>query len=239
MEKMTTYGPGLRFLIADDHEVFAEAFRSYLESRYSVVGIVTDGRKLVEEAIRLKPDVSIVDIGMPLLNGLEAARRIRESSPGMKFVFLTMQNDPNLAAAALQLGPIAFVLKHSGGEEVLKAIDHVLHGQPYLTPTLRSEDWVEAKARARQYSKELTPRQRDVVQLYAEGRPIKEIAGLLDLSEKTIEAHKHHIMEAFGLQSNAGLVLFALKHGLISVNPESTNACQERALTKRRTLSAQ
>jgi DNA-binding NarL/FixJ family response regulator len=219
MEKMTTHGPSLRFLIADDHAIFAEAFRSYLELHYPVVGIVTDGRKLVEEAIRLKPDVSIVDIGMPLLNGLEAARRIRESSPRMKFVFLTMQNDPNLAAAALQLGTVAFVLKHSGGAEVLKAIDHVLRGQSYLTPALRSEDWVETKARARQYSKELTPRQRDVLQLFAEGRSMKEIAALLELSGKTVEFHKHHIMNSFGVRTNAGLVLFALRQGLISVDP--------------------
>jgi DNA-binding NarL/FixJ family response regulator len=212
-----------RFLIADDHVIFAEAFRGFLELHYPVVGIVTDGRKLLEEAIRLKPDVLIVDIGMPLLNGLEAARRIHETCPGIKFVFLTMQDNPNLAAAAMQVGTSAFVLKHSGGAEVLAAIEHVLRGKSYLTPKLRSEDWVEANARARQFAKELTPRQRDVLQLFAEGRPMKEIAAVLDLSEKTIEFHKRHIMESFGLQSNAGLVLFALRHGLISMNPESAH----------------
>jgi len=210
-----------RFLIADDHAIFAETFRGFLELHYPVVEIVADGRKLVEEALRLKPDVLIVDIGMPLLNGLEAARRIHESFPQIKFVFLTMQDNPNLAAAALQLGPVAFVLKHSGVSEVLEAIDHVLRGRSYVTPKLRSEDWVEAKARARQFSKELTPRQREVLQLFAEGHSMKEIAAVLDLSEKTIEFHKHHIMESFGVRSNAGLVLFALRHGLISINPES------------------
>jgi DNA-binding NarL/FixJ family response regulator len=109
-------------------------------------------------------------------------------------------------------------LKQSAGSELLKAIDHVLSGKDYVTPKLRPEDWVAVKARARQYAKELTPRQRDIVQLCAEGRPVKEIAGHLNLSEKTIEFHKHHIMESFNLKSNADMVLFALKQGLISMD---------------------
>jgi len=209
-----------RFLIADDHAIFAEAPCALLEEKYAVLGTVTDGRAMVAEAARLKPDVIVVDVGMPLLNGLDAARKVREDTPGVKFVFLTMRDDANLAAAALELGAIACVLKHSGKQELLQAIDHVLHGRSYLTPKLRAEDWVAAKSRARQFSKELTPRQREVVQLFAEGRPIKEIARRLGLSEKTVEFHKHHIMELFNLKSNAELVLFALKHGLISVNPE-------------------
>lgn len=211
-----------RFLIADDHAIFAEALRGVLEEKYSVLGIVADGRSMVAEAARLKPDLIVVDVGMPLLNGLDAARRIREQMPQIKFVFLTMQDDPNLAAAALELGEIAFVLKHSGKKELFQAIDEVLHGKSYLTPRLRAEDWVAEKARARQFSKELTPRQREVVQLFAEGRPIKEIAWHLGLSEKTVEFHKHHIMESFNLRSNAELVLFALKQGLISIDPEAS-----------------
>jgi DNA-binding NarL/FixJ family response regulator len=212
----------VRFLIADDHAIFAETLRVYLvDHTYTVVGVVQDGRALLQEAIRLKPDIVIVDVGMPLLNGLDAARRIKERAHGIKFIFLTMQDDPNLAAAALELGPVAFVLKHSTGSELLKAIDHVTRGQAYLTPKLRAEDWVQAKARARQFSMELTSRQRDVVQLFAEGRSMKQIASLLDLSQKTVEFHKHHIMESFNLHSNADLVLFALKHGLISVSPEA------------------
>jgi len=208
------------FLIADDHTIFAEALRAYLEKTYPVVGVVPDGRAMIEEAIALRPDVVIVDVGMPRLNGLDAAKRIKEQAPEVKFIFLTMQDDPNLAAAALELGPVAFVLKHSAGPELLKAIDQVLQGKSYVTPKLRAEDWVASKARAKQYSKDMTARQRDVVQLFAEGRSMKEIAGLLDLSEKTVEFHKHHIMESFHLRSNADLVLFALRHGLISINPE-------------------
>jgi DNA-binding NarL/FixJ family response regulator len=207
-----------QFLIADDHAIFAEALRIYLEKTYPVVGVVLDGRAMVDVAVRLKPNVIIVDVGMPLLNGLDAARRVREQVPNVRFIFLTMQDDPNLAAAALELGTIAFVLKHSAGLELLKAIEHVLRGQSYLTPKLRALDWVQNKARAKQFSTELTSRQKDVVQMLAEGRPMKEIAGLLNLSEKTVEFHKHHIMEAFNLKSNADLVLFAVRRRLISVN---------------------
>ncbi len=223
MRKERSDGSRPRFLIADDHAIFAEALCALLEEKYSVLGIVTDGRAMVAEAARLKPDVIIVDVGMPLLNGLDAARRVREDAPGTRFVFLTMQDDPNLAAAAMELGAIAFVLKHSGKQELLQAIDRVLDGKSYITPKLRAEDWVATKARARQFAKELTPRQREVVQLFAEGRPIKEIAWRLGLSEKTVEFHKHHIMESFNLKSNAELVLFALKHGLISLNAEAAS----------------
>jgi DNA-binding NarL/FixJ family response regulator len=184
------------------------------------IGAVADGRALLREAVRLRPDVIIVDFAMPLLNGLDAARRIRELVPNAKFVFLTMHDDANLAAAALELGRVAFVLKRSGGQELVKAIEETLHGRSYLTPKLRAQEWVAAKARARQFSKELTQRQRDFVQLFAEGRPMKEIAAVLNLSEKTVEFHKHHIMVTFNLKSNADLVLFALKHGLTAVDPE-------------------
>jgi DNA-binding NarL/FixJ family response regulator len=210
--------PAPRLLIADDHAIFAETLRDYLQKNFSVVGLVGDGRALVDEALRLRPDVVIVDVGMPLLNGMDAARRIKEQLPNMKFVFLTMLNDPNLAAAAVRLGTVAFVLKHSGGPELGKAIAHVLQGKPYLTPRLRADDWVSAEARARQYSQELTQRQREVVQLFAEGRSMKEISAILNLSPRTVEFHKHRIMESFNLKSNAQLVLFALEQGLIHAN---------------------
>jgi DNA-binding NarL/FixJ family response regulator len=181
--------------------------------------MVMNGRAMVAEAMRLRPDVIVVDVGMPLLNGLDAARRIKGQAPKIKFIFLTMHDDSNLAAAALELGPIGFVLKHLTGQELLKAVDHVLHGKPYLTPKLRAEDWVATKVRARQFTKEMTPRQREIVQLHAEGRPLKEIADILNISEKTVEFHKHHIQESFNLRSNAALVLFALERGLIAINP--------------------
>jgi DNA-binding NarL/FixJ family response regulator len=204
-----------RLLLADDHAIFAETLRVFLEKSYSVQGVVSDGRAMVEEAIRLRPDLIVVDIGMPVLNGLDAARQLKGQVPNMRFVFLTMHDDPDLAAAALDLGPVGFVLKHSGGQELLKAIEHVLHGHAYLTPKLEAEEWVATKAKARQSSNELTSRQREIVQLYGEGRTTKQIAGLLNISEKTVEYHKHNVMESFNLNSNASLVVFALKRGLI------------------------
>jgi DNA-binding NarL/FixJ family response regulator len=208
-----------RFLIADDHAMFAETLRVYLEKTYTVIGIVKDGRTLVSEATRLWPDAIVADVGMPILNGLDAAKKIKEQAPNVKFIFLTMRDDPNLAAAALELGSVGFVLKHSTGQELLTAIDHVLHGKPYLTAKLRADDWAATKAKAKQYSKAMTPRQREVLQMIAEGRPVKEVAGLLDLSEKTVEFHKQHIRESFNLKNNADFVLFALKHGLIALKP--------------------
>ena len=219
MQSVSSRSTGPRFLIADDHAMFAETLRVYLEKTFTVVGVVLDGRAMVAEAMRLRPDVIVVDVGMPLLNGLDAAREIKEQVRNIKFIFLTMRDDPNLAAAAFELGAIGFVLKHSAGLELLKAIDQVLHGKPYLTPKLRAEDWVATKDRARQYSKEMTPRQKEVVQLLGEGRPDKEIADILALSEKTVEFHKHQIRELFNLHSTADIVLFALKQGLISMNP--------------------
>ena len=211
-----------RILIADDHTMFAETLRGYLEKAFTVIATVADGRTMLQEAIRLRPDVVVADVSMPLLNGLDAARRIGEQAPKVKFVFLTMHHDANLAAAVLlEFGKVGFVLKTSGGPELLEAIDEVVHGRSYLTPKLRAEDWVAAKAKARQFSKELTERQRDFLQLFAEGRPMKEIAAALNLSEKTVEFHKHQIMQVFNLKNNADLVLFALKRGLIFVTSET------------------
>jgi DNA-binding NarL/FixJ family response regulator len=203
-------------LIADDHNIVAEGLRSVLEKSCEVIGIVQDGRQLLVEAPKLKPDVIVLDIGMPLLNGLDAAEQLRPLLPGVKLVFLTMKDDPNLAAAALGLGAVGYVLKHSAASELLKAVTEVLQGKSYVTPKLRAENWAVQGARARQFAKELTPRQKEVLQLLAEGRPMKEIADILKVSEKTVMFHKYHIMESFNLKSNAELVLFALKNHLIS-----------------------
>jgi len=217
-----------RLLIADDHAIFAEALRVFLERTYPVVAVAADGRALIEAALRFRPEVIVVDVGMPVLNGLDAARKIKEDAPNAKFIFLTMQADPNLAAAALELGLIGFVLKHAAGSELLKAIDSVLHGKVYLSSQVRAADWVATRACARQFSKELSSRQREIVQLYAEGQSIKEIASVLNLSEKTVEFHKHHIMEALHLKSNAALILYALKHGLVFADPEPSCAFLSR-----------
>ena len=209
-----------RVLLADDHaDRRREAYTMLLEwTAAEVIGIVGDGPVscLLTEAPRLKPDVIVLDVGMPLLNGFSAAEQLKESLPHTKFVFLTMQEDANLAAAVLKLGAVGFVLKRAAASELLTAVFQVLEGKAYITPNLRAETPFEREARARQYSKELTPRQLEVLQLLAEGRPIKETAGILNISEKTVMFHKYRIMEDFNLKNNADLVLFALKHHVIS-----------------------
>jgi DNA-binding NarL/FixJ family response regulator len=203
-------------LLADDHAMFAEALRRMLEPVYTVVGVVTDGRALMTETRRLKPDMIVADVGMPLLNGLDAASRIREFLPQVKLVFLTMQDNPNLAAAALRLGAVGYVLKHSAASELIKAISEVLRGKPYITSKLRPSDWAVAEERAKHFDKSLTPRQREVLQLLAEGKPMKEVAGILQMSIKTVMFHKYQIMSNYHIKSNAELVKFALKNSLIS-----------------------
>jgi DNA-binding NarL/FixJ family response regulator len=207
--------PRPRIFFADDHAMVVQGLCALLETNYDILGVVADGRALVAEAPKLHPDVVVVDVGMPFLNGLDAVERLIALLPDTKFVFLTMQDDPNLAAAALRLGAVGYVLKHSAASELRTAITAVLEGKSYVTPKLRPENWAVRDARAQQYSKELTPRQRDVLQLLAEGRPMKEIAGILEVSEKTIMFHKYHIMHEFNLKNNAEIVLFALKQRLI------------------------
>jgi DNA-binding NarL/FixJ family response regulator len=206
-----------RILLADDHAMVTESLRSLLEEKgHDVVGVVADGRALMSAAPELNPDVVILDIGMPLMNGLDAAERLKQLLPKVKIVFLTMKDDPNLAAAALSLGPVGYVLKHSAASELLIAITEVLCGKSFVTPRLKPENWAVREARAQQFSKDLTPRQREVLQLLAEGRPMKEVSGILNVSEKTVMFHKYHIMRSFNLKSNADLVLLAIREKLIS-----------------------
>jgi DNA-binding NarL/FixJ family response regulator len=205
-----------RVLIADDHSIVADGLRSLIEKEYEVVGIVQDGRELLVAAPRCEPDVIVLDISMPLLNGLDAAERLSKLLPNAKLVFLTMKDDPNLAAAALKMGAVGYVLKNDATTELLKAISEVLHGKQYVTRRLRPENWAVRETRAKNVSKELTPRQQEVLQLIAEGRSMKEIAVILSVSEKTVEFHKYHIMETFNLKNNAEMVLFAVKRKVIS-----------------------
>ncbi|HEX3470380.1 MAG TPA: response regulator transcription factor [Silvibacterium sp.] len=216
MPESSLYTMRPRVMVADDHRIVAEGLRSLLEKNYDVIGVVHDGRQLLAEAYRLKPDVIVLDIAMPLLNGLDAGARLKSSLPTAKLVFLTMKDDANLAAAALSLGAVGYVLKHTAASELVKAVSEVLQGRSYVTEKLRAENWAVREARARQFSKDLTPRQLEVLQLLAEGRPMKEIADILKVSEKTVMFHKYHIMKVFNLKNNAELVLFALNRHLIS-----------------------
>jgi DNA-binding NarL/FixJ family response regulator len=205
-----------RILIADDHSIVAEGIRALLAQNFDVIAVVRDGRQLLTEAPQVQPDVIVLDVAMPLLNGLDAATRLRTLLPNTKLVFLTMHDDPNLAAAALEAGASAYVLKHAAFSELELAVSAALQGKTYVTSKLRAGDWASLKDRARQFSRDLTPRQQDVLQLLAEGRPMKEVAGILNISEKTVMFHKYHIMKSFNLKNNAELVLFAVKHHLIS-----------------------
>jgi DNA-binding NarL/FixJ family response regulator len=216
MPESSLYTTRPRVMVADDHRIVAEGLRSLLEKNYDVIGVVHDGRQLLAEASRLKPDVIVLDIAMPLLNGLDAGARLKSSLPTAKLVFLTMKDDANLAAAALSLGAVGYVLKHTAASELVKAVSKVLQGRSYVTEKLRAENWAVREARARQFSKDLTPRQQEVLQLLAEGRPMKEVADILKVSEKTVMFHKYHIMKVFNLKNNAELVLFALNRHLIS-----------------------
>ncbi|MFZ0517800.1 MAG: response regulator transcription factor [Acidobacteriaceae bacterium] len=205
----------IRILLADDHAMVVEGLRALLENSYEIVGVAADGRAMLEVACKLHPDVIVVDVSMPSLNGLDAAERLKTLLPDVKLVFLTMQDNSNLAAAALRLGAVGYVLKHSAASELMTAISAVLEGKSYVTPKLRPENWAVREARAQQYSKELTARQREVLQLLAEGRGMKEIAAILEVSNRTIMYHKYHIMQEFNLKNNADIVLFAIKQHLI------------------------
>lgn len=202
-------------LLADDHSVTAEALRVLLSEKFEVLGLALDGRVLIAQANKFKPDLVVTDMRMPLLNGLDAAEQIRQSWPQTRFVFLTMIDNPNIAAAALRFAPVGFVLKHSAVSELMTAINEVLRGRSFVTPRLRPENWTVQQGRSRQFSRDLTPRQRDVLQLLAEGHQMKAIAEILELSEKTVQFHKYQIMKSWNIQNNAELVLFAAKNGLV------------------------
>ena len=220
MDSVTSSQTRSRLVLADDHVLFADALRVFLEKSYEVVGVLTDGRSLVTEAARLRPDLLVIDVSLPLLNGIDAARRIREQNSQAKLLFLTMHQDEFLAAAAVvEFGPFGFVLKHEAGLELLTAMDAVLSGRAYVSRKLRATDGIELAFRANQYESGLTHRQRDIVQLLAEGKAMKEVAHLLGISEKTVEFHKRNVMDTFGLKTTPDLVLFALKNRLIWAEP--------------------
>lgn len=210
-----------RVLLADDHKFLAEACLKLLEPHFDVVGIATNGRELLECAPRLKPDVVVLDIGMPLMNGLEAARELKRMRPGIKLIFLTSHEDPDLAAEAIRIGAAGYLLKTSAASELVKAIGDALKGRMYATPAVMRA--VEAlfirDPELKHVSKDLTPRQREVLQLLAEGRPMKEIAYILKLSSRTVAFHKYRMMEQLGLKSSAELIQFAVQHHFVVPKP--------------------
>jgi DNA-binding NarL/FixJ family response regulator len=209
-----------RVLLADDHFLVAEALRSLLSPEFDLVGVVEDGRALVEAAGKLRPDVIVADITMPQLNGIDALVQLRQNGNPVPVVFLTMHRDVSFARRALEAGALGFVLKHSASVELVAAVRAALEGRTYLTPQLAGEI-IEAMRKGPEQTVDpvasLTPRQREVLQLLAEGRSAKEIATSLAISARTVEFHKYQMMETLGLHTNAELIHFALKHGLVEL----------------------
>jgi DNA-binding NarL/FixJ family response regulator len=207
-----------RVLIADDHTFVAEACVNLLEPEFEVVGIVADGQALLEKAPDLKPDIIVLDVGMPLLNGLEAGRRIKNMVRTVKIVYLTMNNDLGIAAEAFRLGASGYLLKTSAAAELANAIREVLKGRLYVSPLITKDvDTFFLEIRVSHMGQEkLTNRQREVLQLLAEGRSMKEVAYILKLTPRTVAFHKYKIMELLRLKTNADLVQYAIREHVIS-----------------------
>ena len=202
-----------RVLLADDHAIVVDGLHSLLKDRYELVGAVGDGQSLIDAAVEHKPDVIVADIGMPVLTGLEAWRRLSASGTDARIIFLTMHADPQLAAEAFRAGASGYLLKHSAGEELIAAIDEVRQGRAYLTPMITRE-LISTLAAPRGVPK-LTQRQTEVLRLLAAGMRMKEIAATLELSVRTIETHKYEMMQTLGVRSTAELIKFALRNDLL------------------------
>jgi DNA-binding NarL/FixJ family response regulator len=211
----------IRVLLADDHKIVLDGLRSLLEPEFELVGMVEDGRALVSAVQQLHPDVIVVDISMPLLNGIEAVRQIKKLDKQVKVVFLTMHPDVTYAIRALEAGASGYVLKHSASSELLTAIHEAIKGRTYLTPMIAGELVQAYKGGTYQQAEEaqqLTQRQREVLQLLVEGNSAKEVANLLNISPRTVEFHKYSLMSKLKLKSVSALIQYAIKHGFASVD---------------------
>jgi DNA-binding NarL/FixJ family response regulator len=206
-----------RILLADDHTLIVEAFKKLLEPEFEIVGTVPDGRKLLQVAPALRPDVVLLDLGMPMLNGFDAGRQLKKLLPNVKLIVLTVNEDYDLAVEALGEWASGYLLKNSASSELVKAIWEVLRGKQYVTPQFakrRLEEFVRDPRPNR--IRHLTARQREVLQLLGEGRSMKEAAFELQVATRTIAFHKYRIMEEHGLKTNSDLVIFAIKQNVLS-----------------------
>jgi DNA-binding NarL/FixJ family response regulator len=207
-----------RILLADDHKLMAEALQHLLETDFDVVATVSDGRALIKAAGELKPELVVVDIGMPLLNGLDAADQLKALQPDIKVVFLTQNREPRYAVEAFRRKASGYLLKDSAASELTTAIREALQGRSYVSPLIAegmlnhalNQEPGDAGLR------ELSAREREVLQLLAEGKSMKEVASVLDISPRTVEFHKYRVMELLGVKTNAELVQYAIRHGLIA-----------------------
>jgi len=207
-----------RILLADDHKIVTEGLKGLLEPEFELVGIVEDGRALLAAAEKLRPDVIVADISMPLLNGIDSVRQIKKANSEIKVVFLTMHPDVTYAVSAFEAGASGYVLKHSAPTELVTAIRSALNGKTFVTPLLAGEFMQHTKERTSQRDEttRLTERQREILQLLAEGKSAKEIATVLTISSRTVEFHKYRIMKDLGLKTAAELVHYAVRHGIIT-----------------------
>ncbi len=206
-----------RILLADDHTIVLEAFKALLQPDHDVVGAVSDGRAFLKAAAKFKPDIGILDVTMPLLNGLDAARQLKKSMPYIKLIFLTMYQDPRLAAEAFRIGASGFLLKTSAGPELLKAVKEVGRGMSYVTPLIKGDlgEVLRRNPKNTLPAPQMTSRQREVLQLLAEGHSMKDAALILKIAPRTIAFHKYRMMEKFQLGSNAELIQFALEQSVV------------------------
>jgi DNA-binding NarL/FixJ family response regulator len=209
-----------RVLLADDHKIVLDGLKSLLEPEFELAGTVGDGRALVSAVEQLHPDVIVVDISMPLLNGIEAVRQIKKLDKQVKVVFLTMHPDVTYAIRAFEAGASGYVLKHSAASELLTAIHEAIKGRTYVTPMIAGELVQAYKGgtyRQTEEAQQLTQRQREILQLLVEGNSAKEIANLLNISPRTVEFHKYNMMSKLELKSLSALIQYAIKHGFASV----------------------
>ena len=210
--------PKNRLLIADDHQLVAEACKNLLQPEFEIVGIVNDGRALLKAARELKPDVFLIDIAMPLLNGLDAGEQIKHDFPEAKIVFLTMHMDPAVAAEAFRRGASGYLPKNSSASELLTAMHEVLKGKSYLSPLITKDtvDFLLRSGKALADQPRITKRQTEVLQLLAEGLSVKEIAYALQIRPGTVSFHKYRIMAALGIKTNSELLQYAIKQHMLS-----------------------
>jgi DNA-binding NarL/FixJ family response regulator len=207
-----------RLLIADDHKIFAEGLKRLLNADFDIAGVVADGRELVAAAEKLRPDLIVADISMPMLNGIEAVTQIKKVHPEIKVVFLTMHPDAAYAVSAFKAGASGYVLKSSAPDELITAIREGLKGRTYVTPIIAGKllhSYQSGFPSGADSVPSLTSRQREVLQLLAEGRSVKEISTILNISIKTANYHKYRMMEDLGIKTMAELIRYAVKQGIV------------------------
>jgi len=210
-----------RVLLADDHRIFSEGLKHILEPQFEIVGIVADGRDLIAAAARLRPDVVVADISMPSLNGIDASRQLRRMSRAPGIVFLTMHEDATFARSAFRAGASGYVLKRSAPAEIMTAIQEAAQGRLYISRLLGGElrnILIKAREKPERLKADLTARQRQILQLFAEGKVPKEIAGILSISARTVEFHKYRLFQATGARTFADLTRYAIAHGIVQAS---------------------